>query len=95
MDFNIRVEFDPKPIRHIAVECPKCKKFFPGMSITNSDLSYEYQINFARFECPVCGLKFGYKGCGCLYQKDDRPIIHEMPYEEVYKDCLHKKEVWE
>ena len=38
MNFNVRVEYEPLPIRHIAVQCPNCKKWFRGWEITEDDL---------------------------------------------------------
>ena len=42
--FNVKVEYDMMPIRHIAVECPKCKKWFKGWQITENDLSEHNDI---------------------------------------------------
>ena len=90
---NIRVEYDPTPIRHIAVQCPDCKKWFYGRDIINGDwlrdLTYDYQINFATFTCPVCGKEFG------GLQNVDKPKIEEVSYPEVYEGCLTRKEIWE
>ena len=30
--FNVKVQYDMIPIRHIAVECPKCKKMVCRMA---------------------------------------------------------------
>ena len=83
---KIRVEYDPAPIRHIAVQCPECKNWFRGYDITKDKLSYEHQIYFAQFDCPICG-KF--------FNGNDRLEIEETDYPDVYKDCLERKEVWE
>lgn len=45
--FNVRVEYESTPIRHIAVQCPNCKKWFRGWEITEDNLRYAYEINFA------------------------------------------------
>jgi len=85
---KIRVEYDPAPIRHIAVRCPRCERWFRGYDITNDELSYEYQIFSAEFDCPVCGEHF---------KAYDYPnvTVEEIDYPDVYKDCLERKEVWE
>lgn len=93
---NVRVEYESVPIRHIAVQCPKCGKWFNGRDIVNGDwfqdLMYSYQIYYAQFECPVCGKIFGGDECRDL----SNVRIQEVgSSEECYKDCLQRKEVWE
>ena len=88
---NIRIEYEPTPIRHIAVQCPKCNKWFYGNDITEDELSYEYQIYYAQFHCPVCDKIFGAdenSGFANVH-------IEETSYPDVYEDCLQRKEVWE
>ena len=34
---NVRVEYESTPIRHIAVQCPYCSKWFNGRDIFNGD----------------------------------------------------------
>ena len=92
---NVRVEYESTPIRHIAVQCPKCNKWFNGRDIINGDwmkdLRYSYQIFWAQFECPVCGKIFGGDECRGF----SNVHIEEVSHPEVYKDCLQRKEVWE
>lgn len=78
--YNVRVEYDCAPIRHIAVQCPGCQRWFYGNSITEDRLSYEYQLSSATFDCPICGEEFG----GRL----DKPNIKEVMYPDVYKGCV-------
>lgn len=52
-------------------------------------LRYEHDINWAEFECPVCGKEFG------GLQHADKPNIKEVRHPEVYEDCLTKKETWQ
>ena len=91
---NVRVEYESTPIRHIAVQCSYCGKWFCGWDVVVSnnslrDLRYDSDIHFAEFQCPVCG-----KGFGGL-QNNDAPNIEEVgSAEKCYKDCLQKKEVW-
>ena len=92
--FNVRVEYESTPIRHIAVQCPECNKWFHGWDIVKGErafdvLRYEHDINWAEFECPVCGKEFG------GLQHADKPNIKEVEYPEVYEDCLTKKETWQ
>ena len=89
---NVRVEYESTPIRHIAVQCPRCVKWFDGRDITNDKLSFDYQIYWAQFECPVCGKIFG----GDEYIKFSNISIKEVDSaEECYKGCLQRKEIWE
>lgn len=92
--FNVRVEYEGTPIRHIAVQCPKCEKWFHGWDIVKgrdpyNALGYAHDIHWAEFECPVCGAEFG------GLQHNDGPSIVEVGHPEVYEGCLEKKEVWE
>jgi len=91
--FNVRVEYELTPIRHIAVQCPKCEKWFLGWDIVKGEnpfdvLRYAYNIKYAEFECPLCGEEFG------GMQHNDKPNIEEVGYPKVYDGCLQKKEVW-
>lgn len=96
MTINFRVEFEPRQIRHIAVQCPYCHKWFYGHEISHDDLRFEYEIEFAKFYCPICDRDFS------VYEYNDNPYaernkkhIENYGYPEVYNDCLRKKEVWE
>lgn len=91
---NVRVELDPAPIRHIAVQCPECGNWFHGWEIANGkpfdDLRYDYQINFATFTCPLCEKEFG------GLQHAEKIHVQEVgSAEECYKGCLTKKVTWE
>lgn len=89
---NVRVVYDPTPIRNIAVQCPKCEKWFYGRDITTGNLYYGYELFSAQFECPVCGKIFGSDAC----RGHSNITIKEVDSsEECYKDCLEKKVVWE
>lgn len=92
--FNVRVEFESTPIRHIAVQCPSCNKWFKGQDIVKGKafeaLRYEHDINWAEFACPVCETEFG------GLHNSDKPVVKEVgSSEECYKNCLNRKEVWE
>ena len=92
---NVRVELESTPIRHIAVQCPHCNKWFCGWDIVKGGrafdiLRYADDINWVEFECPVCREEFG------GVQHREKVNIQEVgSSEECYADCLKKKEVWE
>ena len=88
---KIRVEFDPTPIRHIAVQCPKCENWFRGYDITDDNLSFGHEIYYAQFHCPVCDKIFG------ADEHSDFANVHieEVSYPDVYNGCLERKEIWE
>lgn len=92
--FNVRVEYESTPIRHIAVQCPKCEKWFYGWDIVKEErafdvLRYKHDINWTEFKCPVCKEEFG------GIQNNDKANIKEVGHPEVYDGCLQRKEVWE
>ena len=87
---KFRVEFEPTPIRHFAVQCPKCKNWFHGSDVVSDSLypHYGHELHFANFKCPVCEKSFG----GYL---DNAEIdIQESVYPDVYDGCLEKKVEW-
>ena len=87
--FNIRVEYDHTPIRHCAVQCPKCEKWFYGYDIVeDGDLTYDYELDFATFCCPLCNISFGN---GTEY--NDEQIL-EVDHPTIYEGCLEKKVTW-
>lgn len=85
---NVRVEYELTPIRHVAVQCPKCNNWFDGREIVDDDnITYTYQLNHVDFICPVCGR---------IFNGSDGIVVKEVSSsEEVYKDCLKKKVVWQ
>lgn len=85
---NMRVEYDPAPIRHIAVQCPSCKRWFNGREITSDSLSYTYQLDRAVFSCPACNTDFGYAG----RYSAPKVNITEVGYPEVYAGCDRRAE---
>lgn len=87
--FNVRVEYESTPIRHVAVQCPNCKKWFRGWEITEDELRYASDIHYAVFECPICE-----KGFGGI-QHADKPNIEEVGHPAVYEGCLEKKVTWQ
>lgn len=97
---NMRVEFDPAPIRHVAIQCPHCNRWFHGSDVAPEGewLSYDYQLETTTFTCPVCNKTFGrdyspsFSG---FCSKVEFNIKEVGSAEECYKDCLQKKVTWE
>lgn len=89
---NVRVEYEATPIRHIAVQCDKCGKWFDGRDIADKEIHYEYDIYSTSFICPICDHFFGadaYRGYSNVKIKECDSA------SEVYDGILRKKEVWE
>ena len=85
---NVRIEYDAAPIRHIAVQCPQCNRWFNGREIVDGDvIKYKQDLDFTDFICPVCGRIFSEYG--------DNIAVEETDYDGVYKDCMKRKVVWE
>jgi hypothetical protein len=84
--------YDPAPIRHIAVQCPDCERWFNGRDVCGRELVYDYELYQTQFTCPVCGKVFG---------PDDNSVNRNVIIEEcdrhsdVYKDIYKKVEKWE
>ena len=91
--FNVRVEYERVPIRHIAVQCPKCNNWFHGEEIVDDDCQLEYSsdISYATFKCPICEKRFG------GIQHAHTPNIEQVRFPLIYEGCLQKKvtTVWE
>ena len=89
---NVRVEYDPRPIRHIAVQCDKCGNWFDGRDISPSSLACEYHIYGAKFVCPLCDYTFG---ADTSLPDYGIKVKERFDSGDVYKDCKRRKEVWE
>lgn len=91
---NVRVVYESTPIRHIAVQCPHCGKWFSGYDVfvgdALRDLCYDDDIDFADFKCPVCE-----KGFGNIVHGEKVEIKEVGDADECYKDCLRQKVTWE
>ena len=88
---KVRVVYEPRHIRHIAIQCPKCKNWFYGDDITSDELTTEYNIDFASYVCPKCNHAWSCSG----YPNHEMPEVEETSYPEVYRDCLQKNVIWE
>ena len=88
---NVRVVYESIPIRHIAVQCPHCGKWFHGWDVCkDGDLRFDHQISFANFECPVCNKVFGN-----IMRGEDVKIKEVGDADECYENCLKQKVIWE
>lgn len=95
MKISFRADFDPQPIRHVAVQCPYCSKWFNARDIADDFINSRIDLNFAQFHCPVCDNSFSaYKPS---WSSEEQPVmeVEEVSYPDVYKDCLKRREIWE
>lgn len=89
---NVRIMYDPSPIRHIAVQCPDCERWFNGRDIGDRELVYDYELYQTQFTCPVCGKVFGPDA----YSEHRNVNVEECDrHSDVYKDIYKKVEKWE
>lgn len=104
VSMNVRVMYEAAPIMEIAVECPKCKRWFRGRDITSYPIRYEVDISRAYFGCPVCGETFnGFDDIenpiaidtDCTFKLSNVNIEEVRSEDECHKDCLKGKVVWE
>ena len=58
---NYKVEYDRIPIRHLAVQCPECDRWFNANDIvlTPEKIRYYSELVSTLFKCPVCFSLFG------------------------------------
>lgn len=89
---NVRVEYEATPVRHIAVQCPDCGRWYDGRDVGDQRISTDSDIYRTQFCCPVCGKIFGADACAGYANVH---ITECGSSTEVYKGCLRKKEVWE
>ena len=95
MIINFRVEHELAPIRHVAVRCPECFRWFNANEITNDSLHDDVDLMFAKFTCPVCHSFFTASDSNRPWDDEHKIDIEEVTYPDVYKDCLTRKETWE
>ena len=89
---NVKIMYDLAPIRHIAVQCPNCERWFNGQDIAEQELEYDYELYSAQFTCPVCGKIFG----SSAYSDHKDVKVEECDrHSDVYKDIYRKVEKWE
>ena len=87
------VEFESAPIRHAYVTCPECGRKYCASTITEDALHDAVDLQYAKFQCPVCGCSFS--GHDRDWDKMREVKIREISYPECAKGALQKKEVWE
>lgn len=84
---KVAVEFDPTPIRHMAIQCPKCHRWFNRHDIANEDIDFDSDIDsFAKCECPVCNHEFDL--CNVEFEYPSFPEFYD-------NNCAKKKVVWD
>lgn len=88
---NVRIMYEPAPIRHIAVQCPNCNKWFNGRDIASRRFSTDYELVSTHFTCPMCGAVFGPDADGGYMHLN---IEEHHNYREVYEDIYEKAEDW-
>lgn len=86
-DVNVMIETEMTPIRHLAIQCPKCKNWFIGDDITEDHISHVEYIRGSNCECPKCEHLFS---ISYISNIDD-----SAEFPEFYKNCLQKKVSWE
>lgn len=96
MEINCRIEYGDTFVRSIAIQCPDCKNWFHGSSLTDvGELIYSYQISTNKYDCPICGCEFGNIRKDYFEEKDAFKIEEFGNSQEVYKDCKSKTVIWE
>jgi len=85
---NIRVEYEPTRIRHCAIQCPCCKKWFNDYDISLYPIGCEYDIiSGVKCKCPYCNENFE-------AIKETINIEECGSVAEVHKDTMVKKVTW-
>jgi hypothetical protein len=84
--------YDPSPIRHIAVQCPDCERWFNGRDIGDQEFEYDNELCQTHFICPICGTVFSLDG----YGKHQNVNVEECSnHNDVYRGIYQKVEKWE
>lgn len=82
----IKANFDPAPIRHLAIQCPECNNWFIGNDILENTIYYAYEISGSSCLCPKCNTSF------IISINSD--IDEEADFPEFYRKCLKRKITW-
>ena len=86
-DIRIKAEFDSRPVRHLAIQCPNCNNWFVGNDVLYNPVMYDYEIKGNSFSCPICKSYY--------IISDDSEIDNDVSFPEFYDNCKQKKTVWE
>lgn len=86
---NVKIMYDPTPIRHIAVQCPSCDRWFNARDIGDHELVYDYELYGTQFECPICGAIFGPDACS---NYSNVKIQECDSVSDIYNDIYKKVE---
>lgn len=84
---KVRVEYETTPIRHVAIQCPSCENWFHGYDLTDKSLHDIIDVEYATYNCPVCGSQFS--------GKENGMEIEEVSYPKVFEGVLEKKVKWQ
>lgn len=92
---NVKVEYESRQVRHLAVQCPECNNWFRSSDIADDFVHDEFDIYQTKYICPLCGNEFG-TGFSVF---DDEDVynyqVEEVDYPEIYNDCRKKRVLWE
>lgn len=89
------VEFESAPIRHAYVTCPGCGRKYCAYDITKDRLHDAVDLQFAKFQCPLCGCVFSGHDPDWSFSRMYEVEIRDVSYPKCAKGALEKKEVWE
>ena len=85
---NLKVEFESRPVKHLAIQCPDCNRWFKQTDITLKKwISNESDIDqFTKCECPACS---------CKFNLGNVEYDENVEFPEFYNNCAKQKTVWE
>ena len=84
---NVKVEYEDIPIRHCAIQCPGCHRWFSRFDICVSDIAYVSDFNgFTKCKCPVCNEEFDLR---------DVTIDENVDFPEFYDKCAKREVRWD
>jgi ribosomal protein S27E len=76
-----RVEHEITPVRHLAVRCPHCEAWLRVSRASASAIPDMVSAEFARYECPECGLEF------CPAEIGGTEAEECGSADQVYREC--------
>lgn len=88
MKIKARIQYVPRLIQHIAIQCPYCQRWFSAGDITSTEIRDSADAVCAAYSCPVCE-----KGFTAF--PDGELDVEEGNVRTVYRDVVRRKEVWE
>lgn len=79
------------PIIHCSIQCSNCGKWFWDRDCLSDEIHDSYDLSYMNFECPICKNSINVNICKYKCELN----IEDSNYEEMKKDCMTRKEVWE